>query len=280
MARKSRKENTTVTSVSTADATGVYRTAIYVRLSYEDERKIKQETVENQVAFLKAFVDADAGLSLHDQYVDRGETGTNFDRPEFNRMMDDIKAGELDCVVVKDLSRLGRNYLEAGDYIEKIFPFFGIRFIAVTDNYDSLTSEPAEDGLIVPLKNLINEAYAKDISRKIRSSIDNMYRDGIMVASSIAYGYLKDPDGDHQIMIDDVEQNVYFKWMDNTRGEHRLLVVYSSIETVQGIWIFHLVSYVIIALVFALLLVLSIRRHNDTIAAYKVMIDNELDELR
>lgn len=204
MARKSRKENTTVTSVSTADATGVYRTAIYVRLSYEDERKIKQETVENQVAFLKAFVDADAGLSLQDQYVDRGETGTNFDRPEFNRMMDDIKAGELDCVVVKDLSRLGRNYLEAGDYIEKIFPFFGIRFIAVTDNYDSLTSEPAEDGLIVPLKNLINEAYAKDISRKIRSSIDNMYRDGIMVASSIAYGYLKDPDGDHQIMIDDV----------------------------------------------------------------------------
>ena len=87
-------------------------------------------------------------------------------------------------------------------------------------------------------------------------------------------------EGQTKIMIDDVEQNVYFKWMDNTRGEHRLLVVYSSIETVQGIWIFHLVSYVIIALVFALLLVLSIRRHNDTIAAYKVMIDNELDELR
>jgi len=87
-------------------------------------------------------------------------------------------------------------------------------------------------------------------------------------------------EGQTKIMIDDVEQNVYFKWMDNTRGEHRLLVVYSSIETVQGIWVFHLVSYVIIALVFALLLVLSIRRHNDTISAYKVMIDNELDELR
>lgn len=202
MARRSRKESAAAVS-QTVEIKG-YKTAIYVRLSYEDERKIEQESVENQIAFLKAFVEKKDDLLLTCCYVDRGVSGTKFDRPEFNKMISDMRAGQISCIVVKDLSRLGRNYLEAGDYIEKIFPFFGVRFIAVTDNYDSLTAEPSEDGLIVPLKNLINEAYAKDISRKIRSSIDNMYRDGIMVASSIAYGYLKDPDGDHQIMIDEV----------------------------------------------------------------------------
>ena len=217
MARKSRKTNV-VAPAETSCVTKTYRTAIYVRLSYEDERKIEQESVENQVAFLKAFVDGAADLTLMDKYIDRGVSGAYFDRPDFNRMMNDMKAGKLDCIVVKDLSRLGRNYLEAGDYIDKIFPFFGVRFIAVTDDYDSLTSEPAEDGLIVPLKNLINEAYAKDISRKIRSSIDNMYRDGIMVASSIAYGYLKDPDGDHQIMIDEVAAPVVRRIFDEYIG--------------------------------------------------------------
>lgn len=217
MARKSRKTNVAAPA-ETSCVTKTYRTAIYVRLSYEGERKIEQESVENQVAFLKAFVDGAADLTLLDKYIDRGVSGANFDRPDFNRMMNDMKAGKLDCIVVKDLSRLGRNYLEAVDYIDKIFPFFGVRFIAVTDNYDSLTSEPTEDGLIIPLKNLINEAYAKDISRKIRSSIDNMYRDGIMVVSSIAYGYLKDPDGDHQIMIDEVAAPVVRRIFDEYIG--------------------------------------------------------------
>lgn len=185
MARTSRKKK--AVEGEGAGSTGkIYRTAIYVRLSYEDERKIEQDTVENQKKLLRDFVNTQTDLEIAGEYIDRGESGTSFDRPEFKRMMEDIKAGKLDCIAVKDLSRLGRNYLETGDYIEKIFPFFGIRFIAITDHYDSLTSEPGEDGLIVPLKNLINEAYAKDISRKIRSAIDNMYRDGTMVASSIA----------------------------------------------------------------------------------------------
>ena len=203
MARKSRKVTTQAAESGATEVMG-YKTAVYVRLSYEDERKIEQESVDNQKAFLMDFLSKNKDLTFVDTYIDRGVTGTKFDRPQFNRMIADMRAGKINCIVVKDLSRLGRNYLESGDYIEKIFPFFGVRFIAVTDNYDSLTAEPAEDGLIVPLKNLINEAYAKDISKKIRSSIDNMYRDGIMVASSIAYGYLKDPDGDHQIMVDEV----------------------------------------------------------------------------
>ena len=193
MARKSRKatNNAVVTVAETK-----YKTAIYVRLSYEDERKIEQESVDNQKAFLMDYITQKDDLTLVATYIDRGVTGTKFDRPEFNKMIADMRAGKINCIVVKDLSRLGRNYLESGDYIEKIFPFFGVRFIAVTDNYDSLTAEPTEDGLIVPLKNLINEVYAKDISRKIRSSIDNMYRNGVMVASSIAYGYIKDPETD------------------------------------------------------------------------------------
>lgn len=201
MARKSRKENVAVV-VSSVEEQG-YKTAIYVRLSREDERKIESDTVENQLALLRDYVDKDASLLLKGEYVDVHVTGTKFDRPEFNRMIADIRAGKINCVVVKDLSRLGRNYLEAGDYIEKIFPFFGVRFIAVTDDYDSLTSKPSEDGLIVPLKNLINEAYAKDISKKICTSFENMYKQGIFLATTAAYGYKKDPDDSHMVLVDE-----------------------------------------------------------------------------
>ena len=112
MARKSRKESAAVTPAA-AEVKG-YKTAIYVRLSREDERKIASESVENQMEFLKDFVEKDSSLVMAGEYVDRHVTGTKFDRPEFNRMIDDIRSGKIDCVVVKDLSRLGRNYLEAG----------------------------------------------------------------------------------------------------------------------------------------------------------------------
>ena len=212
MARKSRKENA-VAVVAAKEEHG-YKTAIYVRLSREDERKIESDTVENQLALLRDYVDKDSSLSLKGEYVDRHVTGTKFDRPEFNRMIADIRAGKINCVVVKDLSRLGRNYLEAGDYIEKIFPFFGVRFIAVTDNYDSLTSEPTEDGLIVPLKNLINEAYAKDISKKICTSFENLYKQGVFLATTAAYGYKKDPDDSHMVLVDEEVRDVVVRIFD------------------------------------------------------------------
>lgn len=206
MARKSRKESLAA-ALQTAEIKG-YRTAIYVRLSREDERKIESESVENQIEFLKDYLNKEASLVLVDEYIDRHVTGTKFDRPEFNRMITDIRSGRINCVVVKDLSRLGRNYLEAGDYIEKIFPFFGVRFIAVTDNYDSLTSDPTEDGLVVPLKNLINEAYAKDISKKICTSFENQFKQGIFFATTAAYGYKKDPDDPHMVLVDEEVRNV------------------------------------------------------------------------
>lgn len=209
MARKSRKESAVVASQA-AEVKG-YKTAIYVRLSREDERKIESESVENQIVFLKDFVAKDATLSLIDEYVDRHVTGTKFDRPEFNRMIADVRSGKINCVVVKDLSRLGRNYLEAGDYIEKIFPFFGVRFIAVTDDYDSLTSNPTEDGLVVPLKNLINEAYAKDISKKIHTSFENQFKQGVFFATTAAYGYKKDPDDPHMVLVDEDVKDVVIR---------------------------------------------------------------------
>lgn len=209
MARKSRKESA-VAAPQAAEVKG-YKTAIYVRLSREDERKIESESVENQMEFLKDYVAKDASLLLTDVYVDRHVTGTKFDRPEFNRMITDIRSGRINCVVVKDLSRLGRNYLEAGDYIEKIFPFFGVRFIAVTDNYDSLTSDPTEDGLVVPLKNLINEAYAKDISKKICTSFENQFKQGIFFATTAAYGYKKDPDDPHMVLVDEEVKDVVIR---------------------------------------------------------------------
>lgn len=207
MARTSRRA---AVKAETAEVKG-YKTGIYVRLSREDERKVESETVGNQIEFLKDFVNRDPSLVPMDEYVDRHFTGTKFDRPEFNRMIEDVRSGRINCVVVKDLSRLGRNYLEAGDYIEKIFPFFGVRFIAVTDNYDSLTSDPTEDGLVVPLRNLINEAYAKDISKKICTSFENQFRQGIFFATTAAYGYKKDPDDSHMVLVDEDVKDIVIR---------------------------------------------------------------------
>lgn len=209
MARKRRKESAKAAAAS-APAAGmkVYRTAVYVRLSREDGRKIESDTVENQKELLEGYVDGEPSLELAGVYVDRHVSGTKFDRPEFNRMVADMRAGRIDCIVVKDLSRLGRNYLEAGDYIEKIFPFFGVRFIAVADRYDSLTSCAAEDGLVVPLKNLINEAYAKDISKKICTSFEGQFEKGIYFATTAAYGYKKNPGDSHGLLVDENVRDV------------------------------------------------------------------------
>ena len=204
MARKSRKTSENISKSETIKKSEkTYRTAIYVRLSVEDERKIECESVENQVKLLRDYVAGAPDLDEADLYVDRGITGTKFDRPEFNRMIADMRAGKLDCIAVKDLSRLGRNYLEAGNYLESIFPIFGIRFISVTDRYDSLTSKTTEDGLIVPLKNLINEAYAKDISKKVSSSVLARQKQGKHIAGKPPYGYRKDPADPHHLIIDE-----------------------------------------------------------------------------
>ena len=205
MARKSRRnaDNTAVMTTKNTAAGKVYHAALYARISSEDERKRECESMENQVKLLRDYVGSCEDIAEYDLYMDRAVTGTMFDRPEFNRMVADMRAGKFDCVIVKDLSRLGRNYLEAGNYLESIFPIFGIRFISITDRYDSLTSKATEDGLIVSLKNLINEAYAKDISRKVKSSMDAMKKLGKYAGEKLPYAYKRDPEDKHHLIVDE-----------------------------------------------------------------------------
>lgn len=203
MARKSRKTAASDPIVQgAAQEMKTYRTAAYARLSVEDSKNQECDTIENQLSLVRNYIEEKPYLIQTEEYIDNGVSGTRFDRPEFMRMVADMRAGKIDCIVVKDLSRLGRNYLEVGDYLEKIFPFFGIRFIAVTDGYDSIDSSAADDGLIVPLKNLINEAYAKDMSKKVSTAIGIKQRQGKFIGCRAAYGYRKSPEDKNQLIVD------------------------------------------------------------------------------
>ena len=191
MARKSRK-NTGAVIEAPVQISNYFPTAIYVRLSIENSGKDDDgDSIANQISFCKAYLAEHTDLKLYDIYEDNGEKGTNFDRPEFKRMMDDIRGGKVKCVLVKDLSRFGRDYIEAGEYLEKIFPFMGIRFISITDGYDSLTCDDAESALMIPLKNMINDVYAKDISRKIITSFRARQEKGEFLPAFAPYGYVK-----------------------------------------------------------------------------------------
>lgn len=191
MARKSRK-NTAVSVVPESVETKVFSTAIYVRLSVENSGKDDDgDSIENQTGICREYVDARPYLNLYGIYSDNGEKGWKFDRPEFTRMMDDVKAGKVDCIVVKDLSRFGRDYIETGNYLEKIFPFLGVRFISITDSYDSFSCDDAESALMVPLKNMVNDVYAKDISRKIITSFRQRQEKGDFLSGNTPYGYIK-----------------------------------------------------------------------------------------
>lgn len=173
MARKSRRaQNETavstavVANIQTRKKENLLRTAAYGRLSVENET---DESLQTQMSMLYQFIDEHEDLQFEDSYSDNGYSGTNFDRPEFVRLMDDVRSGKIECIVVKDLSRFGRDYLETGYYIETLFPHLNVRFIAVTDDFDSIREED-RSSLAVPIKNMVNAMYAKDISKKICAS--------------------------------------------------------------------------------------------------------------
>lgn len=142
-------------------------------------------------------------LKLYEIYTDNGEKGTDFDRPAFNRMMKDARTGKIKCIIVKDLSRFGRDYIETGNYLEKIFPFLGIRFVSVTDQYDSALAEDAEEALLIPLKNMINEMYAKDISRKIITAFRARQEKAEVLPAFAPYGYVKSKTRKYRYEIDE-----------------------------------------------------------------------------
>ena len=199
MARVSRKRGTE--KAEGFKEAGIYHTGIYLRLSVEDNGKKDADSMENQKNLLMEYVSARPYLMLTDIYMDNGFTGTDFERPEFNRMLQDARDGRINCIVVKDLSRLGRNYVEAGDFIEKVFPFLGIRFIAVNDHYDS-DSLTSGDELGASLKNVVNDVYAKDISRKVGTAMKQKRLRGEYIGNYAPYGYLKDPKDKNHLIID------------------------------------------------------------------------------
>lgn len=177
-----------------------YCTAAYIRLSREDGDKAESDSILNQKEMLKHYVENHGELILKDFYVDDGYSGTNFIRPGFQRMMRDVERGEIDCIVVKDLSRFGRDYIETGRYLERYFPEKGIRFIAVADQIDSL--ERAYN-LFLPLKNILNEQYARDISEKVHVTMRTKQRMGQFIGAFAAYGYRKDPEDKNHLLIDE-----------------------------------------------------------------------------
>ena len=145
----------------------VYRTAIYCRLSREDGDKVESNSIASQRAICEDYIARHDDLEIVcEPFVDDGYSGVSFNRPNFKKLEDAIRKGAIDCIVVKDLSRFSRNYIDGGRYLEKIFPQLGIRFIAVNDAYDSLTGDPQSDSFVIPFKNLINDSYCKDISMK------------------------------------------------------------------------------------------------------------------
>lgn len=197
------------------EAATVWNTCGYVRLSHEDGDKEESNSVTGQKDLIRDYFSRHPELRECGMKVDDGYTGSNFQRPAFQEMMADVRAGRVNCIVVKDLSRFGREYLDAGEYIEKIFPFLGVRFIAINDNYDSLHPNAESDDLIIPFKNLINEAYCRDASIKIRSQLEIKRRRGDFIGSFAVYGYLKDPDDRHRLIVDDFAADVVrdiFKW--------------------------------------------------------------------
>lgn len=173
----------------------IYKTAIYARVSVDHDDK-KSESIEKQVELLKEWIrrqNEDPGekgeFILYDVYTDLGKTGTNFARPGFERLMKDIRAGQVHCIMVKDFSRFGRNYIETGDYLEKVFPAWKVRFISVCDHYDSFAEHADSQALSVHLKNLVNEVYAKDISVKSCASRRAAQKKGSYVGGIAPYGY-------------------------------------------------------------------------------------------
>ena len=185
----------------------VYKAAKYIRLSYTDDKSNESNSVGNQRKLIEDFVSRHPEIELVSEKVDDGYSGVIFDRPAFKEMMDDIMEGKINCVIVKDLSRLGREYIETGRYMRRVFPAYGVRFIAINDNIDTL-NESAGDDLTVSVKNIMNEAYARDISIKTRSSLETKRKNGDFVGAFPVYGYRKSEDNHNLLVVDEYAAQV------------------------------------------------------------------------
>ena len=181
----------------------IYKTGIYARLSKEDADGIESNSIQSQRAICLAYIESHEDLELVDTYIDDGRTGSNTDRPGFQKMLEDMRSGRIDCAVSKDLSRFSRNYIDAGNYLEKIFPAMGIRYIAINDNYDSMAPGAGSDTITLPFKVLVNDIYCRDISIKIRTSLEVKRKKGEYVGGFAHYGYKKAPQDKNRLLVDE-----------------------------------------------------------------------------
>lgn len=197
-----------------------YMAAVYLRLSKEDEdlREIKDKKESNSIANQKALIlktlESMPDVTLYDIYIDDGFTGLNFERPNFQRMCEDIYNGRVNMVIVKDLSRLGRDYIDSGRYVKKIFPSYHVRFVSVLDHFDSLTATQSDVNLLIPVKNFVNDNYSRDISGKVRSHQEVMRENGLYVGSHVAYGYKKLETDRNRIIPDEYAADIVRKIFD------------------------------------------------------------------
>ena len=205
----------------TQQSTTRYRTALYLRLSREDGDKTESDSIANQRTLLEAYAADHPELCIVDEFVDDGYSGSNFDRPEFERLLKALQERKIDCIVVKDFSRLGRNFVETGQYLEQVFPLFGVRFIAINDNYDSLNSQ-SRDGMLVPIKSMINEMYSKDLSQKIQSCFRSKEVRG-EIYTPVPFGYKKNQKN-HLVLDEEVSDVVVriFLWKKSGMKEREI----------------------------------------------------------
>lgn len=203
-----------------------YHAAIYARLSKEDEQRGDSASIETQVEMLTRYV-RENGWDLAASYKDDGYSGTSFDnRPAFQEMMARVEKGEINLIVVKDLSRFGRNYLEMGKYTELILPSYGCRFISVGDNYDSIRNDNSD--MLSIFKNVMNDFYSRDISQKIRTAAKSSYKSGKYLGACAPFGYAKAPDDPHRFIIDEPAAAIVrriFGMRSQGMGYHRIAVI-------------------------------------------------------
>lgn len=198
-----------------------FKVAIYLRLSKEDDdlscssgAKSESNSISNQRKLIYDFMKSHPELELYDEYKDDGKSGSNFDRAEFQRMMKDIEAGKVNCVVVKDQSRFGRDYIDVGKYKEKIFPKLGIRFITINEGYDSLSATSSDD-LAFTINSFVYDFYIRDISTKIRTNLTAKKQNGEYAGAFVAYGYVKDSNDKSKLVVDQFAADVVrdiFRW--------------------------------------------------------------------
>lgn len=198
-----------------------YKAAIYLRLSREDgdfsysNEKFESNSISNQRLVIMDFLKKCPEITPVREFCDDGYTGANFDRPDFQKMIEAVRQCEIDCIVVKDLSRFGREYIDSGAYIQKLFPSLGVRFIAINDNYDNAQPGAADNELVLPFKNLMNDSYCRDISIKVRSNLEAKRRSGQFVGSKVVYGYMRSPENKNLLVIDPEAASVVqdiFRW--------------------------------------------------------------------